>query len=234
MKSKFSSNSLSKAAQAAAAGSLVAACSLSAALPVTVDFENYMTSGIEATVTSGGFNFTPQSGSLAVLANGQGCDPLCAADGTETLVMGGRGTNPVASGPLRMQAADGQSFRLLGFDFAEFVQGGNLANASRLRVTGHQASGDTLSMLLAIDGINDGPGGANDFQRSSLERDFAAQLFNWVDFSGTRGDSSNYAFQLDNLRVDTSNPVPEPNSIGLVGMGLLAAAFVGRRRRGSA
>ncbi|HTJ95983.1 MAG TPA: PEP-CTERM sorting domain-containing protein, partial [Rhodocyclaceae bacterium] len=191
--------------------------------------QNYGSSAIQATVSSGGYNFVPASGNLVVLANGAGCGPACAANGTTTLVMGGNNVNPFAAAPLVMTNATNQSFYLLGFDFGEFIQGGRPENATTLKVLGNLFGGGTVSQIFNIDGINDGPGGGVDFQAANLLAFWGSSLLTSVEFSGFSGQLINQGFQLDNIIVD-SNRVPEPVSLVLVSLGLLGLGFSRRNR----
>jgi hypothetical protein len=200
------------------------------AAPVTIDFENYSGSQLEIPpVVSGGFNFTPATGNLAVLANGAACGPNCAANGTETLVMGaGSGTNPASTGPLTMVNASGTNFYLLAFDYAEFVQGGHVTNAVSITVTGNLFGGGTVSQTLNLDGINDGPGGVGDFETSSLASFWASSLLTSVDFTSTLASGGpNGGYQLDNINVSFA---PEPGMLALLGLAAAGLGFAGRRK----
>ena len=203
------------------------------AVPLTIDFENFTSTSIVTPVVSGGFTFSPASGNTAVLTNDGACAPLCAANGTATLVMGHSSlTLPSSQAPLTMSSTSATSFHLLGFDFAELIEGGAPENASSLRVTGLVVGGGTISELVTIDGVNDGPGGVDDFQASSLSAIWSSTLLTSVQFAGLRGSDSGFAFQLDNVRVDTSpGQVPEPGSLALMAFAMLGALGAGRLRQ---
>ena len=84
------------------------------ASPLTINFENYSSTAVLASACSGGFDFTPAAGLIAVSANGANCAPMCAANGTTALVVGGTGLNPPTVAPVTMSTGLFASFRLAG------------------------------------------------------------------------------------------------------------------------
>jgi len=121
----------------------------------------------------------------------------------------------------------GLNFFLLGFDYAEFFQGGS---ATSLLVTGHVLGGGTISQTFVLDGVNDGRGGVPDFQAASLNAAWASTRLSSVDFTGYFG-SQQYGFQLDNVRTDITAPgnVPEPSVLALLGLGVIGFAAARRQ-----
>lgn len=203
------------------------------AAPLVVDFENYPNTGVHATVTSQGFNFAAVNGStIAIAANGSNCSPQCATNGTSALAIGAPNLNPPTSAPVQMTTAIYASFRLTGLDFAELSHSAATGwSASTILMTGLLLGGGTIAQILDIDGLNDGPGGANDFQSAVLDSTWATSELIGLQFAGFIGASANEAFQLDNIALDATRvlAVPEPGSLALLGLG--AAVLAGLRRR---
>jgi hypothetical protein len=61
---------------------------------------------------------------------------------------------------------------------------------------------------------------------------YYANITSSLAFDRVVASSSDYAFEFDNVAYDTSAPngVPEPATLGLLGLGLLGAGFVRRRK----
>jgi hypothetical protein len=201
-----------------------------------IDFEDVGDAGtIQPTITSQGYLFSPASGEpfngLVVLLDGGDCFPACAANGTQTLAAGGVESHPGTFHPVTMTQLLGGSFTLLGFDYAEFVEGGNDANATSLHLVGNLLGGGTVQQDLALDGINDGPGGGADFESAVLFGFWSSSVLTSLQFWGFDGRDVASGFQLDNILV--SADVPEPAALLLLGLGL-AAYRRGRRSRGRA
>ena len=51
-----------------------------------------------------------------------------------------------------------------------------------------------------------------------------------LDFDTVIATSTSYAFEFDNVSYNPTNPVPEPFTLSLLGLGLLGAGFVTRRK----
>lgn len=113
--------------------------------------------------------------------------------------------------PSVMEAVSGEIFSLTSIDFSEF--GDPIDQAARwINVTGYLSGGGTVSQLVTLDGLYDGPGGINDFQ---------TEIFNWssltkVEFLGSGSNLVINMFGLDNAVVT----VPEPATMLLFGSGL--------------
>lgn len=212
------------------------AASPAQAVPVLVDFDDLGPGLVFGSpgLTSRGFSLTPIGGSVATILNSGNCSPLCASNGTQTLVAGGIQAGPPHTNPVTMVDVGGGTFVLLGFDFAEFVQGGHISNATQISITGHIFGGGTISQLFTIDGFNDGPGGGTDFESAALIAGWASSLLTSLDFSGIKpADGNSWGFSLDNINVNSeiSQRVPEPGTLAIFGLGLLGLGLARRRRK---
>ncbi|HEX5264997.1 MAG TPA: hypothetical protein VFW13_15810, partial [Phenylobacterium sp.] len=190
----------------------VAATAASAAT-VTSDFEGLTTTALVApSVVSQGYTFSASQGSnLAVLGNPSFCSPACPSDGTSILVFGinSADINPSSIDPLVITGS--KSFQLSGFDYAELQPTGSPVNATFLRVTGVLADGSgDITRIVTLDGINDGPGGAADFQTEVFDSVFADSTFSEVDIRGMANSDRTGGFSLDNVVLTTGGGVPEP------------------------
>jgi hypothetical protein len=211
--------------------SLAAAASASAST-VTADFEGLTTGFIQApTLVSAGYSFSGSGGSnVGVVAGGAVCGPVCADDGTSTLIFGlppGAGITPASVGPLVITGP--AAFNLQGFDYAELQPTGSSFNATFLRVVGNLVGGGTMSEIVTLDGANDGPGGNADFQTVAFDSAFASASFTSVDITGKFNSDRPGGFALDNVVL--TGGVPEPASWALMILGFGGAGALLRRRR---
>ncbi len=203
-----------------------------AALSATIDFEDVdliSTFGVTS-ISSRGFTFTARNPGLGTLINGNPCAPDCAANGAKTLSVSGFGAG-VGSGdsgtqPVRLTNDRDLPFQLLGLDVAEFTSTPS-NNADRIQLTGNVVGGGSISQVLLLDGVNDGPGGVADFQSAELDTIWDTTLLLSLDFQGFRSSTPSFfneAFMLDNVRV---RAVPEPSTLlgtaMVVGLGTLHA-----------
>ncbi|HRP27395.1 MAG TPA: FxDxF family PEP-CTERM protein, partial [Burkholderiaceae bacterium] len=124
-----------------------------------------------------------------------------------------------------MTQAGGGLFSLDGLDVAELWRAGEpLNDFYQVSLTGNQFGGGVLSMLIELDGVADGPGGANDFQTIALGgwTNLMSVTITGVNAVGGFGD-----YSIDNLLV---NVVPEPGTYALMLAGLGLVGFMARRR----
>jgi hypothetical protein len=191
---------------------------------VTVGFESQPVA-FYTTVSDSGFvftNFDPEgTNSAMVIGNPSFYGPPGPDNGTLRW-LGSVDSNSIIS----VQQSGGGSFSLLRFDLAEGHSERPLIWAESVVVTGYLSGGGTVSTSVVPDFIQDGPGGAADFQTFVLPASFTN--LTKVEFAGA-GPSLNY-YTLDNIRFETAE-VPEPASLALFGLGGLGLVAAHRRRR---
>lgn len=82
--------------------------------------------------------------------------------------------------------------------------------------------------MFTLDGIADGPGGADDFQKFTLPDTFRG--LDHIYFDAEDCGTSGCDFAIDNF-ADSPAPVPEPGVLGMFGFGLLGLGLAIRRRK---
>ena len=209
---------------AVAVMSLVAATAHAA--PITVDFEDVPETTQSASATSRGFDFAGDSGGFLFYTDGAACGPQCASNGTRTLLAAG----PIFgySSQVTLTRNGGGTFVLTGLDAGEMFSGGYPQFAAA-QIDYSEFLGGLLvaSGSIVLDGIIDGPGGLPDFQTFSV----TGALVDTIRFVGVNsGGNGNNGFSLDNLTIQDINPIPEPSSLLLVGLGLAGLAGACRRK----
>lgn len=181
-----------------------------------VDFDSEL-SGIcrlyGPSLTTQGFSFTSPTDSLFSC---NGLPPSLASNGTASLIDANSFSTPT------MVDASGNPFRLWSFDAAERNVSG-VGNATGIRVEATRLDGANIVANFTFDGINDGPGGVDDFDTFVLPASFQeGGGLTSVNFEAQPAATPS-EFLIDNINV------PEPTS----GMGLLAglAGLAGLARR---
>jgi hypothetical protein len=187
------------------------------------------TENIQTTLDYQGFSFT--SGHMHFYGCGHiGYDDIAFNGTTKLGYEGDRGR------PITMARQDGGTFSLLSLDVAEFFANNmypDKPNAEVLNISGTLLDGSLVSYDFFLDGINDGPFGTlADFQHLALPNLFTnvtSLLFTGLRLSGASGGIS-----IDNLEIADSVSVPEPGTLGLMGISLLGVAAARRRRKQAA
>jgi len=181
-------------------------CSLSAtfakrntAISSTITFEDFSTglynNGVEA-----GYVISTRFGYF--IGRGTSCYPECSENGTQYLL------TQHGNDPITIKRANNKPFSLLSFDFAE--QHINLGYATQIDVIGTLKNGGTITATFVLDGINDGSGPLNDFQKGVLPESF--KNLTSVDFVWT-GSPITLRYSIDNIAVQT---VPQSNILQFI------------------
>ena len=101
-----------------------------------------------------------------------------------------------------------------------------------LSPTGFLTIGGSLTRLVTLDGINDGPGGGADFQTQVFDAAFASSDFSRVEIRGMANADRVGGFGLDNVVLTGErDPVPEPAGWALMIVGFAGAGAMLRRQR---
>lgn len=215
------------------------------AAPLVIDFEDVPTGGTfvsAPSLVSQGFNFArspsivnPFGGFLYVHLDGVGCSPICAANGTQTMMQPGNFN--LGGDEIHMTKAGGGTFALAGFDAAEQNTGGFPEySAASIDVEWYFNSVLIGGTSVIRDFIWDGPGGVVDFQSVAFNSALASLAADLIVFRGITGaGNGNDGYQVDNLLVDDDvAAAPTPASLSLLALGVFAVASGRRKMRGRA
>lgn len=184
-----------------------------AAKATVIDFEGHADDGSQVQ-TQSGFTFTFAAGGWAILTDASSSSGL-VRNGTTRLLMSG-GATGIGKASVAVTPIDGIPFSLTGFDAATMFT--NLG-AGGFGVVGTQVGGGTVSATFAT---------GTSFASYTLPATFT----NLTGFVVTDSISSTYASEpgvsLDNIRIGSANPTPEPSTWAALALGGLAVL---RRRK---
>ena len=153
-----------------------------------------------------GFNFV--SGHFHMLGVGGAAFSGYSTNGTVLIgYESGRGF------PIEMQRVGAGTFSLLGIDAGEFYATNvpDRPNANFLTITGNQQGGGVVTHTVALDGIYDGEGGAQDFQHFDLPATFVNLLS--VVFTGTQTNGDSGGVSVDNIVYQLASPQVLPTCV---------------------
>ena len=138
------------------------------------------------------------------------------------------GTNTVGSEEptvTTMSRSGGGIFSLNSIDLGELFVGTPFGH--QVQIDGNLQGGGMVSALFTLDGINDGVGGAADFETFLLPNTFTN--LNSVVLTGLHSSQLDPRFMFDNIVVD-AQVVPEPALLPLLVIGLAGMAVKRRRK----
>lgn len=169
------------------------------------------TTTVTGDILSGGYSFDTFE-NVSRLVNGH---PEYADSGSTFMAV----ANQLDENTITMTLIGGGTFRLNNVQLAEALSPlrNQAENATSVLITGNIFGGGTVSTTVILDGVNDGVGGAADFQLATFNASWdnlTSVVFDGVG-DGVSGTFSRFA--IDNITVN----IPEPSSLALAGIGLL-------------
>lgn len=180
-----------------------------------VIFNTYVEDGFEISLIGGTFIASAQDG----WQSGRG-----SSNGTTTVYVF---ADSFVSPTVQIKHSIGELFGLSSIDFAELLKptdSGFSYIANSIEITGYKSGGEVLVENILLDNLNDGPGGAIDFQTLIFNPD-------WLDLTHVLlkgiNDIQYTYFNFDNISLTL---VPIPSAVWLFGSGLIGLVGVARRK----
>jgi hypothetical protein len=189
------------------------------AAATVVNFEDVPNYTLSTSLNSDGYHFSANNNGAFYQTDGIDCTPACVSDGSRTLLAGG--VDFGMSTQVTMTRAGGGEF-----DVTSLSVGGVFTDDDPEFDAGQVDYTEMLNNTVEYSGVihltHDANGVAN-YTNVTIHNALVTEII----FTGVGGAIGNNGFGLDNINVTN---VPEPGSLLLMGMGLLALTPVLRRR----
>jgi len=192
-----------------------------AAQAVVLDFDALPVGFLSSPTSLQGFTLSHSNlvGTALVSSGFDFCGPPCPDNGTAYLLS-------QSSAGFLFEEGSLAPFDLVAFDGAEAHEGQTDTWAAEILVVGTLSGGGTVQATFAPDFVQDGEGGAADFESFVLPASFSDLVS--VEFTGQGSVEPDQKFTIDNVEVISS--VPEPAHALLLVTGALVMLSAQRLR----